>query len=82
MKPFAFADGTKIPPGEILSSPIGAIHMDENIYENPQEFNGFRFSKMREREGESAKHHSVNTSREFLIFGHGEHAWYKSSNPC
>ena len=76
MKPFTFSDGTSIPAGETLASPTRGIHMDDRIYPNPQEFDGFRFSKMREEEGESAKHHSVNTSIDFLVFGHGEHAWY------
>lgn len=75
MKSFTFADGLKISRGESLASPSGAIHMDDSIYPNAHEFDGFRFSKMREAEGESAKHHSVNTSIDFLIFGHGEHAW-------
>ena len=50
--------------------------MNEKFYHNPHEFDGFRFSKMREQKGESAKHHSVNTSTEYLAFGHGLHAWY------
>jgi len=50
--------------------------MDETVYEDAEKFDGFRFSKMREREGENAKHYSVNTGMEFLTFGHGKHAWY------
>jgi len=47
------------------------------IYPNPQEFDGFRFSTLREREGDSvvAKHQAVSTSAEHLAFGLGRHAW-------
>jgi len=75
MKPYTFADGTKIPKDVILIAAVRSIQMDDSIYENAHEFDGFRFSNMREREGESAKHHSSNTSPEFLHFGHGHHAW-------
>jgi cytochrome P450 len=75
MKPFTFADGLSLSPGEILVAPQGAIHMDEDIYPSPHQFDGFRFSRMRE-ESETAKHYTVNTSTEFLTFGHGKHAWY------
>jgi cytochrome P450 len=76
MKPYTFSNGVSFSTGEILSLPVGAIHMDSSIYENPQTFDGFRFSRMREQEGEKAKHHCVNTSTDYLVFGHGEHAWY------
>jgi cytochrome P450 len=49
MKPFTFADGQIIPQGEILASPIEAIHMDEKIYEHPELFDGFRFSRKRDQ---------------------------------
>lgn len=62
--------------GETLAVPAGGIHLDNSVYENASEFDGFRFSKMREKEEESAKHHSVYTGPEYLVFGHGEHAWY------
>ena len=80
LKPYTFADGLTLPPGETIVSPVVRIHMDDKFYDNPYEFDGFRFSKMREQNGESAKHHSVNTSTEFLTFGHGIHAWYCIDN--
>ena len=39
-------------------------------------FDGFRFARMREAEGEGTKHQYVNTSTEYVSFGHGKHAWY------
>jgi cytochrome P450 len=76
VKPFTFSNGVTIPMGVLLATPLLPVHLDETVYENADNFDGFRFSKKREFTGESAKHHSVNTSTEFLTFGHGEHAWY------
>jgi cytochrome P450 len=76
---FTFSNGVYVPPGSQVGTTIYHIHTDENIYPNALEFDGFRFSRMRERDGESAKHHSSNTSHDFLYFGHGQHAWYAPS---
>jgi len=73
MKRFEFSDGLVLFPGEILATGQGSVHMDPNIYANPTEFDGFRFSRMRD-EGESSKAYTTNTSTEFLTFGHGKHA--------
>jgi hypothetical protein len=76
MKPFKLSNGVIIPAGEIVVSPIRVVHMDKALYPNPHKFDGFRFSKMREQEGQSAKHFAAQTGTEFLTFGHGEHAWF------
>ena len=76
VQPFTFSNGITVTPGETLAAPVGAIHFDDSVYDDALTFNAFRFSKMREMEGESAKVHSVNTGTEFLTFGHGEHAWF------
>jgi cytochrome P450 len=75
MKPFRFSDGTIVPTGTRVAVPVAPIQKDESIYENANQFDGFRFSNLRERDGESAKHHVSNTNLEFLHFGHGHHAW-------
>jgi cytochrome P450 len=71
-----FSNGVSLDPGEVIGTPVFAAHTDENVYPNGKEFDGFRFSRMREQEGESAKHHASNISRDFLTFGQGHHAWY------
>jgi len=76
VQPLTFSNGVTISPGETLATPAGPIHFDNSVYDDALTFDAFRFSKMRETNGESAKVHSVNTSTEFLCFGHGEHAWY------
>jgi cytochrome P450 len=72
---FKFSDGTVIPKGETLVAAMRPIHMDEEIYENPNQFNGFRFNELRERDGESARHLCTDASVEFLHFGLGHHIW-------
>jgi len=52
--------------------------MDDEIYPNAENFDGFRFSKLREGEGDdvmAAGHQLVTTSAELLGFGLGRHAW-------
>jgi cytochrome P450 len=73
--PYTFSDGTHIPAGTHIRVPTSAIHRNESIYERADEFDGFRFAKLREREGEGNKHHFVTTGIDFLAFGHGQHSW-------
>jgi cytochrome P450 len=75
VKPFTFSDGRKVTPGETLAAPANAIHLDDQIYENAESFDGFRFSKLRKQD-ESAKHLSVSISPDYLAFGYGRHPWY------
>jgi cytochrome P450 len=77
MRSYTFADGVIVPKGVDIAAPPLEIHMDEKIYENPLDFDGFRFSRMGERDRlESAKYFASNTAPEYLHFGHGQHAWY------
>jgi ent-kaurene oxidase len=77
MRPYKFADGLIVPKGVDIAAPPLEIHMDEKIYENPLDFDGFRFSRMGEQDTlESAKYFASNTAPEYLHFGHGQHAWY------
>jgi cytochrome P450 len=75
MKDFGFSDGLVISPGEILAMDQRGVHMNPKLYPCPDDFDGFRFSRMRE-EGETSRIYTTNTSTEFLTFGHGKHAWY------
>lgn len=46
-------------------------------YENPNLFDGFRFSRLREQPAEGAatfNRHVVSTATDFVPFGHGPHA--------
>jgi cytochrome P450 len=77
LRPFAFSNGVTIPAGTLITLPASAIHKDENFYPNPDEFDGFRFARLREREGDtmSSRYQAVSASSEHLAFGLGRHAW-------
>jgi len=45
------------------------------MFENPDEFDMFRFEKLRSKPGNENKYQFATTSLENLAFGHGPHAW-------
>lgn len=76
MRDYTLSDGTFLPAGTFVAANITATHGDDEHYPDADKFDGFRFSKMRERSmEESVKHQSVNTASDYLVFGHGRHAW-------
>jgi cytochrome P450 len=77
VRPFTFSNGVTIPAGTDVAVPSSAIHMDDEIYSNPEQFDGFRFSKMSGLDGDVAetKYQAFTTSPEHLVFGYGRNAW-------
>ena len=78
LHPFTFSNGVTIPAGTLLALPLHSVHTDEEIYPNAHEFDGLRFFRLREKEGDdvlAARHQLVTTSPELLGFGLGRHAW-------
>jgi len=77
LRPFTFSNGVTVPAGTLVSIPASATHRDERIYPNPDEFDGFRFARLRESEGGTmtTRHQAVSTSSEHLAFGLGRHTW-------
>jgi hypothetical protein len=63
-----------------ITTDIGKIFMfsSQTIYDNPDEFDGFRFAKLREKDEYErvTKYQMVNTAPDYVTFGHGRHAWY------
>ncbi|EDR01384.1 uncharacterized protein LACBIDRAFT_310984 [Laccaria bicolor S238N-H82] len=70
---YTFADGTHIPQGTTVGVNLAQAHHDPETYENPKEFDGFRFAKMRLQQ-DSKKYDIVSTSPEFFTFGYERHA--------
>ncbi|KAJ7285046.1 cytochrome P450 [Mycena rebaudengoi] len=83
---FTFADGTKISPGTFVATAATAIHEDEDVYERPLEFDGLRFSSIREQRNDPNdlenfeldsdddwKYRLTGTSPHCLSFGGGRH---------
>jgi cytochrome P450 len=77
MRPFTFSNGITIPAGTLVAAALSAIHTDEEIYPSPDEFDGFRFSKLREQGGDrmGSRHQMGTTSATLMTFGHGRQAW-------
>jgi cytochrome P450 len=77
LRPFTFSNGVTVPAGTLVSVPASAIHTDERTYPNPDEFDGFRFAKLREsgRNTMTSRYQAVSTSSEQLAFGLGRYSW-------
>lgn len=75
MQDIILNDGTLIPKGTLLVAAAYPTHHEETNYSDASVFDPFRFARMREAEGEGTKHQFVNTSTEYIPFGHGKHAW-------
>ncbi|KAF8467591.1 cytochrome P450 [Russula ochroleuca] len=76
LRPFTFSNGVTVPAGTLVSVPASAIHTDERTYPNPDEFDGFRFAKLREsgRNTMTSRYQAVSTSSEQLAFGLGRYS--------
>ncbi|KAF7125610.1 hypothetical protein CNMCM5793_001849 [Aspergillus hiratsukae] len=74
LEDITLSDGTRLPKGSVIG--VSADRMwDPNVHENPTQFDGFRFQRMRDHPGGTATQaHLVSTSVNHLAFGHGKHA--------
>ena len=76
LRPLKLSNGMTIPAGTLVAIPSSATHRDEISYPNPDEFDGFRFAKLREDgETETSRYQAVSTSSEHVTFGLGRHTW-------
>lgn len=75
MKDITFSDGTFIPEGTIVMAAMLPMQRDPAFYKNAEVFDPWRFSDVREREGDSPKHNMVNIGPNYLTFGYGRHSW-------
>jgi cytochrome P450 len=86
LRPFTFSNGATVPPNTFVALPLNAIDTNEEIYPNPDAFDGFRFSRLRDGEDEDgrgdaratsagSRHQAIATSSDHLTFGIGRHIW-------
>ncbi|KAJ7195018.1 cytochrome P450 [Mycena rebaudengoi] len=76
-KGFRFSDGQKLPYGAYMQIATLRTHYNTEIYHNPDEFDAFRFSCVRQEnkeQGHIFHQHMVTTGVDYLPFGHGRHA--------
>lgn len=50
MKPIDLSDGTHLPSGTSLLTPLAGISLDERYYPDPEVFDGLRFWKLRQQQ--------------------------------
>ncbi|OHE97166.1 hypothetical protein CORC01_07607 [Colletotrichum orchidophilum] len=81
-----FSNGMKLPAGTPISFPLWAMYNstttntfspDYNAGTGnapPNEFDGFRFARLRDQPGREMKHQAATTGPDAFNFGHGPHA--------
>lgn len=77
LRPFTFSNGIVISPGTYVAAPLSALNTDKEINPNPDEFDGFRFARLRESSEDdsvASKYKAATTSPTHVTFGHGRHA--------
>ena len=73
MKPITLSDGTYIPKDSFVMTSV-AVHFDEEFYENPYTFDGFRLvTPTADGAAPSAGNGLSKTTTAFLSFGQGRH---------
>ncbi|RAQ76583.1 cytochrome P450 [Aspergillus flavus] len=71
---FRFHDGLTLPKGTNIIAPALAIHYDPDNYEDAHRFDGFRFARYRQKQGENHRWLASTIDQKFLQFGYGNHA--------
>ncbi|OCK81421.1 cytochrome P450 [Lepidopterella palustris CBS 459.81] len=73
MQDFTFSNGVRIPAGNWIFAVNSPVLRDEKHYPHPAEFDGFRFARIREQEGQERAHTLVTSSLSNMQFGDGRH---------
>lgn len=66
-----FAMGPKLPKGTIVCVDQHHIHNSAAFYEHPEEFDPWRFYKMRQQPGHETRHQYTNNGPDLLTWGDG-----------
>ena len=71
LQDYQLPDGTVLSKGAHVSMPVNAIQNDPEVTPQPEIFDGLRYYKLRQKEGESHMHQFSTTQENILNFGHG-----------
>ncbi|KAI0870725.1 cytochrome P450 [Hypoxylon argillaceum] len=74
IQPITLHDGTVLQPGMHIAFPLHQVSNDKDLWENPSQFDGFRFQKLRDLPGNESKFQFTTTGTNNLDFGYGTHA--------
>lgn len=69
LSPVTLSNGVTLPVGTSIAASAACVNTDPTLFENPEEFDGFRFSKLREKEGNEAKYQFATIGSDALNFG-------------
>ena len=72
LQSYKLSDGTEIPRNAHISMPVNAIQNDPEVTPAAEVFDGLRYYKMRQHEGEAHLHQFSTTQENILNFGHGK----------
>lgn len=67
-------DSTVLKKDSHISVPVNAIQNDPDVTPKLETFDGDRYYKLRQREGESHLHQFSTTNKRILTFGHGPYS--------
>ncbi|KAK8247106.1 cytochrome P450 [Phyllosticta capitalensis] len=73
-KDITLKDGTFLPKGVIINVDSSMRYMDNTLYEDPEEFDAWRYLRLRETTGSAGHHQFVSSNTESLFWGQGRHA--------
>lgn len=72
---FTFHDGLNIPQGTHIAAASCIHNKNEEVFEDPETFDGFRFSKLQaEADDVNVKYQITSPAMNNLFFGVGKHA--------
>lgn len=80
LKDYTLSDGKVLPKSCWIAVPAGPLMLTQSQFPNPQEFDGFRYHRMRQEGTEESKTAAAKTSQftstgqYSLVFGHGRFA--------
>ncbi|KAL1876879.1 hypothetical protein VTK73DRAFT_9032 [Phialemonium thermophilum] len=75
IKPIDLSDGTHLPEGTKLLTPLVGMSHDERLYPEPERFDALRFYRLRQRSAEDANRYQfTSTGDTNMNFGAGKHA--------
>ena len=74
LQPITLSDGQILPKGAHTLMPIALHQFQDPRLENPHEFDGLRYYKIRQTPGNSNRLQFATTDEYTLHFGHGKHA--------
>ncbi|EXU98876.1 cytochrome P450 [Metarhizium robertsii] len=74
LRDYTFSNGLHIPKGSAIFTPNAPLFQDERFYPDPQRFDGFRFSKMRNDPKLVSSCDLTSTNERSMHFGIGRHA--------